>query len=195
MGSTGRARRFLAEAEAHFDSLYRYALYLTREAVDAEDLLQRTLLQAYQYFHRFTPGSNCRAWLVKIMKNLHLMNVRGRDVSRCPPADASGSFPSKWNTVEELYPAPLTPEELLLRKTTVERVRAVLDGLPDLFREVIVLVDVEGFTYDEAASVLGCATGTVKSRLYRARNMLKAELLRAGCSGQGIDVRSETDAL
>jgi len=185
----------LAEAEAHFDSLYRYALYLTREAADAEDLLQRTLLQAYQYFHRFTPGSNCRAWLVKIMKNLYLMDMRGRDVSRCRSADASGSFPSQRNTVEELFPAPLTPEELLLRKTTVERVRAVLDGLPDLFREVIVLVDVEGFTYDEAASVLGCATGTVKSRLYRARNMLKAELLRAGRSGEALEIRSGTDAL
>lgn len=195
MGSNPRARRFLAEAEAHFDSLYRYALYLTREVANAEDLLQRTLLQAYQSFHRFTPGSNCRAWLVKIMKNLHLMTLREQGTGGGAPVDAWGSAHHEHNPIEELFPAPLTPEELLLRRKSVEEVRAAIDALPSLFRDVIVLVDVEGLTYEEAAKVLECATGTVKSRLYRGRNMLKAGLLQQDRSQQEIRVRSKTDGM
>ncbi len=196
MRPTSRAKRFLIEAEAHFDSLYRYALFLTREAADAEDLLQRTLLQAYQCFHRYTPGSNCRAWLVKIMKNLHLMSLRTQECTGWASVHEQSFVPSRQSHVEELYAAPQTPEELLVRKKTVEEVWSVIDRLPGLFREVIVLVDVEGLTYDQAAGALGCATGTVKSRLYRARNMFKAELLRAGGSAEAKDnVRSGGDAV
>ena len=195
MQSTTRAKRFLAEAEAHFDSLYRYALYLTREVVNAEDLLQGTLLQAYQSFHRYIPGSNCRAWLFKIMKNLHLMTLREREVGRRTSVETGNAASCDPSFIEELYPAPLTPEELLVRKASVVEVRAELDRMPALFRDVILLVDVEGLTYEEAANVLGCATGTIKSRLYRARNMLKAGLLWQGSSEKDSNLRSRTDEM
>jgi len=120
MGSIARARCFPAETEGHFDSLYRCALYLTPEGADAEDLLQCKLLQAYQSFHRFTPESNCGAWLVKIMKKPDLVTVRRRDAGRHVSADEPGFVLSRQNPAEELYAAPLTWEELILRKTAVE---------------------------------------------------------------------------
>lgn len=163
---------FEAEALPHVPRLFRLAMWLERNRFEAEDLVQETLMQALQSFHRFTPGTNCRAWLVTIL--YHLRSNRRRASSRLVLVHEEDHYIAE--TVAGVPPVPdvLTDEEVL------EALRA----LPDQYQQVIVLCDVEELTYREAAEALSIPIGTVMSRLHRGRGLLRTEL--AHLVGVGI---------
>ena len=158
-------------ALAHLSGLYYAALRLTGHPADAEDLVQETYTRGYAAFDRFTLGTNARAWLYRIMNNLFLNQVsraearRTRSFSATAPADIAA-----W-----VAPAA-DPAEILLDRTLDARLSAAWRELPPDFRSAIVAVDVGGFSYEEAAGMLGCPVGTGRSRLYRARSLLRARL-------------------
>jgi RNA polymerase sigma-70 factor, ECF subfamily len=168
---------FSEEVLRHVDALYRFARLLTGDPVWAEDLVQQTVLRAYEKADQLRADGNCRGWLFAILRNLHRTALRRQHGSRSvegTPADAS------LVAELELFPPPLTPEALVQRELTLEAVERAIGELPALYREVLMLVDLEGMKYEEAALVVECGVGTVKSRLYRARNRLRARLAGDG---------------
>lgn len=161
---------FEAEALPHVDRLFRLALWLERNRHEAEDLVQETMMQALQSFHRFRPGTNCRAWLVTILQ--HVRSNRHRARQRSPLVDDPNDQIA--NTIPFVAPVPeaLTDEEIL----------GALGRIPVPFQEVIVLCDVEELTYKEIADALAIPVGTVMSRLHRGRALLRSELRSTGAA-------------
>ena len=160
----GGDEAFRAAAVACLDGLYGFALALTRDRRAAEDLVQETYARAFAAARRPQPDENLRGWLFTILGNLW-KNERKR---RRPEAVAD---------VESLAPSPLEdPESALDRRELRERLRSALAALPEAFREVVVLRCVEGFSYQEVATIVGCPAGTVMSRLARARALLRQSL-------------------
>jgi RNA polymerase sigma-70 factor, ECF subfamily len=159
---------FEAEAMPHLDGLFRHAVWLERNRAAAEDLVQETLVQALQSFHRFTPGTNCRAWLISILHHLRANRLRkqGRFVTE-PQVEERIA-----NTLAFVPPVPdhLTDEDML----------QALRQIPAHHQEVILLCDVQEMTYKEIAAALGIPIGTVMSRLHRGRELLRAALVRTG---------------
>jgi RNA polymerase sigma-70 factor, ECF subfamily len=161
-----RREEFDRAALVHVPELLRVASRLCGSADAGEDLLQETYLQAWRSFHRFEAGTNCRAWLYKIL--LFTYSAQNRKRARRP-------LLVNLETVAEaalLVDAP-TPDTL-----TAGAVKAAFDRLPENFRTLVLLVDVEGLTYREAADALHVPVGTVMSRLSRARGLLRLELAR-----------------
>ena len=161
-----RREEFDRTALVHVPELLRFATRLCGSADAGEDLLQDTFLQAWRSFHRFAAGTNCRAWLYRILLNTHSNQNRKR--ARQPflvDLDAAGE-------AALLSDAP-TPDAL-----TATAVKVAFDSLPEHFRTLIMLVDVEGLTYREAAEALDVPIGTVMSRLNRGRGLLRLELAR-----------------
>ncbi len=169
----------------HLDSLYNYALVLTRRTEDAEDLLQEVLVRGFQSFASYDRSLSFKGWMFTIIKNAYIDRFRRQ--RRLPPEEPL------WATrgVEEpvlsldnpLCSVPLAPEDLLLRREAIEQVREAIRRLPEEMREVVELRDVEGLAYREIARVINRPIGTVMSRLYRGRNLLRTclvELRRAG---------------
>src|SRR3954465_8961261 len=169
---------FEAEALPHLDRLFRLAMWLERNRPEGGDLVQETMMQALQSFHRFRPGTNCRAWLTTILQNVrsNRRRARGRSPLVHDPHDRIG------NATPFVPPVPqtLTDEELL----------GALGRIPVPFQEVIVLCDVEELTYKEIADALAIPLGTVMSRLHRGRALLRAELgaSRSGFGQQRADI-------
>jgi len=148
----------------HVDRLFRLAMWWERDRREAEDLVQDTLVQAMQSFHRFTIGTNCRAWLVAILQ--HVRNNRRRSKLRRPTVEDPD------HRIAENVPfVPAVPQHL-----TDEAVLAALRGIPEPYQDVILLSDVEELTYKEIAETLGIPMGTVMSRLHRGRAQLRAQL-------------------
>lgn len=154
---------FEAQALGFTDQLFRVALRLCRDRAKAEDLVQETYLQAWRSFHRFEPGTNLRAWLYKIMFNVHYSIQR---------KDRLHLIPVEETIAETLAYDPPTPQRL-----TEEEVLAALERLPRDFQIPIVLSDVEELSYREIADVMEIPIGTVMSRLHRGRKILRAELV------------------
>ncbi len=171
---TDREKQALFEevALAHLSGLYYAALRLTGRPADAEDLLQETYTRAYAAFERFTLGTNARAWLYRIMNNIFLNQISRSEARRTRPFSATA--PGELAGVADAQ-AP-DPAEILMHTTMDERLSAALQELSAEFRGAVVTVDVGGFSYEEAAAILGCPVGTVRSRLYRARGLLRARL-------------------
>ncbi|MFN7983685.1 MAG: sigma-70 family RNA polymerase sigma factor [Vicinamibacterales bacterium] len=161
-----RWKAFEAEAMPHADRLFRHAMWLERNRSEAEDLVQETLVQAMQSFHRFTPGTNCRAWLMSILHNLRANRRRklGREV-------LDGEVEERFEHV--LTFVPPVPDRL-----TDEDILAALAQIPPHHQEVILLCDVEELTYKEIAAALNVPMGTVMSRLHRGRELLRGALGR-----------------
>jgi RNA polymerase sigma-70 factor, ECF subfamily len=158
---------FEAEVLPHTDRLFRLAMWFERNRADAEDVVQDTMVQALRSFHRFQPGTNCRAWLVTILQRVvsNRRRARNRSILVSDPDDR----------IAQTAPfVPPVPQHL-----TDEDVLASLRGLPVNFQDVIVLCDVEGLTYKEAADALMIPLGTVMSRLHRGRAQLRAALSAA----------------
>lgn len=158
----------MRQALAHADALYNFARWLARDPVEAEDLVQEAYTRALGAARQFEPGSNLKAWLFRILRNAFIDRRRRsrREADYVEDLEA------------EREPAETSMGELQLdqiRALVAEDVCAAVHGLPESFRTVI-LLDVEGMTEAEVASVLGCATGTVKSRLSRARAVLRDRL-------------------
>jgi len=156
---------FESEAMEHIDDLYRTALRLTRDATDADDLVQETYMQAWKSFDRYELGTNCRAWLYKILFNKFDHHRRKKYTQA-----------KYFQEVDELVfansaQAPTLPEHL-----TDREVIAALDKLPEHYRSVVLLADVHEFDYKEVAQILDIPIGTVMSRLNRARTQLKKTL-------------------
>ena len=163
---------FSQAALEHLDSLYGYALILTRDQTAAEDLVQETYLRAVRAFGQLTPNSNLKGWLFVIMRNAWLNQLRHtRSGPRFVELDDEH--------VESIYQNDRVNEDphvVYLRKLEREQIRVAISGLPELYREIIVLRDLEGFSYQEIATMLSCPAGTVMSRLGRARAKLRRAL-------------------
>src|SRR5918911_3173813 len=151
---------FSQAALAHLDALYGFALTLTRDRTEAEDLVQETYLRAVRAFGRLLPDSNLKGWMFAIMRNVWLNQLRHtRSGPRFVELDADDEDRSEW-----LDPLTFDPYVLYLRKLEREEIRAAIESLPHLYREINVLRDIEGFSYQQIAGILGCPAGTVMSR-------------------------------
>ena len=169
-GELSFASRFEEEAMPHINDLFRTATRILGEKARAEDVVQETYLQAWKSFRSFEPGTNCRAWLFKIL--FHCIHHHRRKYLRFPvmrePNDVIDAT---------LASVPAVPEKL-----TDEEILAALDKIPGDFRSVVLLVDVEEFAYKEVAEILAIPIGTVMSRLSRGRKLLRV----ATCGGRRI---------
>jgi RNA polymerase sigma-70 factor (ECF subfamily) len=157
---------FETEVLPHADRLFRLAMWLERNRAEAEDLVQETLMQALQSFHKYRAGTNCRAWLVTILHHVR-SNRRRASLRLTFVADVDDRIVSTAAFVPPI-PEHLTDDELL----------AALRSIPEQYQQVIVLSDVEEMTYKEIAEALGIPLGTVMSRLHRGRTLLRAQLAR-----------------
>lgn len=159
---------FETEAIRHLDGLFRTAKRLTMNQTDAEDLVQETFMQAWKSFDQYEVGTNCRAWLYKILFNKfdHYRRKRYTQSKYIQEADELTFLSAAYS---EPIPGNLTDTEII----------AALDKLPPHHRSVVLLVDVQEFGYKEAAAILGIPIGTVMSRLNRGRGQLKKSLARA----------------
>jgi len=155
---------FESEAMPHVASLFRVALWLTRDTAEAEDLLQETLMEALRSFHRFAQGTNCRAWLVSIL--YHMQGKRRRTAARLQLVSDAEDRIAETTAFEPPTPQNVTDEEVL----------EALERLPRVFQEVVILADIEEMSYKEIASALEVPVGTVMSRISRGRKLLRAEL-------------------
>lgn len=170
-----KRQQFEAEAVPHMDALYRTALRMTKNSNDAEDLVQEAFIKAYRYWDRFETGSNCRAWLFKIMTNIFINDYRSK--ARSPVAVNVDEIDDSF-----LYGQLATglknddPEKQLFAKIFDDDVKEAIENLPDDFRLVVVLSFLEGFSYQEIADIADLQLGTVKSRLHRGRKLLQKEL-------------------
>jgi len=149
----------------HAARLFRLAMWLVRNRADAEDVVQETMIQALRSFHRYQPGTNCRAWLITILQRIasNRRRTKGRSIVVDDPEDRIA------NTVPFVPPVP--------QELTDEQVLESLRKLPTAFQEVILLCDVEDLSYKEAAEALAIPIGTVMSRLHRGRAQLRRELV------------------
>ncbi|MBP6823789.1 MAG: sigma-70 family RNA polymerase sigma factor [Acidobacteria bacterium] len=153
-------------------SIYNTALRLTRRHEDAGDLVQETYLRAYRTFQNFTPGTNCKAWLFTILYSVFVNKYR-KD-QREPEAVSIDELEEKFQS--NLIAVGTDPFLSLNQLEVGTEVDQALNSLPEAFRSVLLVVDVEEMTYEEAATVLNCPVGTVRSRLFRARKLLFIEL-------------------
>lgn len=168
-----KLQTFEAQALGFADQLFRVALRLCRDRAKAEDLVQETYLQSWRSFHRFELGTNLRAWLYKIMFNVHYSNQRKERLHLVPVEET---------IAETLAYDPPTPQRL-----TEAEVLAALERLPRDFQIPIVLSDVEELSYREIAEVMEIPIGTVMSRLHRGRKILRTELVNyASESGYNV---------
>lgn len=165
-----RHQRFEAEAMPFMKAVYNTALRLTRREEDAGDLLQETYLRAYRTFDAFTPGTNCKAWLFTILYSIFVN--RYRKARREPAMVSIDDVDEKFHRMLRGTAAAPAGQE----RWTDAEVEAALGGLPESFRSAVLLVDVEELSYEEAAAVLACPVGTVRSRLFRARKLLSVSL-------------------
>jgi RNA polymerase sigma-70 factor, ECF subfamily len=160
-----RVEDFESAAMPHFPDLYRTARLLARDPAEAEDLVQEVYLEAWKSFHRFQPGTNCRAWLFKILfHRLHHFRRRWAQAAKMTPLE----LPEDQN---RLAAEPPVPQEI-----RDEDVLRALAQLPQEFREVVLLADVHEFSYKEIAQTVRVPLGTVMSRLSRGRKLLRQEL-------------------
>ncbi len=152
-----------------FDSLYNFACWLTHDRAEAEDLVQETFVKALKGFGSFQQGTNFRAWIYRILRNTFLTSRTG--------LKATMTVPLEEETQEAILPVtPETPESILLDHANQQAIQDALDGLPVIFREVVLLSDIEEMSYQEIADTLGIPIGTVMSRLARARRALREAL-------------------
>jgi RNA polymerase sigma-70 factor (ECF subfamily) len=167
--------RFEEEALALGDQVYRVARRLVGSREEAEDLMQETYARAFRSWRGYTPGTNLRAWLLRILTNLNI--DRGRRQQRAPetqPLEEGDYF--LYNKLEEASRDPNLDEERVVERLSQDDIVGALSAVPHDFRDVIVLVDIGDFTYADAAQILDIPVGTVMSRLHRGRRILKREL-------------------
>jgi RNA polymerase sigma-70 factor (ECF subfamily) len=171
------AARFETEAMPHMEDIFRTATRVIGDRARAEDIVQEVFLQAWKSFGKFESGTNCRAWLYKIL--FHCANHHRRKWFRFPLLSEGAEFLEANLTAAEAIPEHLTDAEI----------KSALDAMPTDFRAVVLLVDVEEFAYKDAAEILSIPIGTVMSRLNRGRKLLREQLAGVAQSyGIGKDV-------
>jgi RNA polymerase sigma-70 factor (ECF subfamily) len=167
---------FKQTALIHLNVLYRAGLRLTRNEGDAEDLVQETFLRAYRAWDGFRPGSNCRAWLLRIQRNAFINQYRRRRKEReVLQGERDGVHGNRF-FCPDTHQRRSDPTQQLLESGLSDDVEQALNALPEAFRTVVQLVDLESRSYKEVAAVMGTPIGTVMSRLFRARKELRQQL-------------------
>lgn len=166
---------FEREALPHADLLYNYALRMTNNEADAQDLLQETYLKAYRFWDKYEQGTNIRAWLFRILKNTFIN--RYRKESRAPETVEYDDVQSVYTPGRAASGESGGSSEALFNNLLDDDVAKAVADLPDDFRTVVILCDIEGLTYEEIADFVDVPLGTVRSRLHRGRRLLRSKLL------------------
>jgi RNA polymerase sigma-70 factor (ECF subfamily) len=160
----------------YLSHLYTAAFYLTRDKAEAEDLVQETCLRAFRFFDKFEPGTSCKAWLLSILRNLFINRYQKKK---------RGPEMVDWEKIDQVYDSLVAqsekakegnPESLFFSGLMDHEVEEALRELPEEYRTAITLVDIEELSYEEAAKVMECAVGTIRSRISRGRRMLQVAL-------------------
>lgn len=167
-------REFEEEAIPHMDVLYNFALRTTGNEDDARDLLQETYLKAYRFWDKYEKGTNIRAWLFRIMKNSYIN--RYRKETKEPATVDYDDVENFYNSIRAESTDPNDLQEKLFGNLLGDEVSKSLASLPDDFRTVVILCDIEGMMYEEIAQFLDIPIGTVRSRLHRGRKLLQQRL-------------------
>jgi RNA polymerase sigma-70 factor (ECF subfamily) len=179
---TDRTRRdFECLALGHINPLYSAALRLTKNDRDAEDLVQDTFLRAFRFFDKFERGTNMKAWLFKILTNTFInryrRRVKERSVVEGAARESASNGTAQGFVALDATETSANPEQYLFDRLLSDDVLHAIDGLPIDFRLVVILADLQEFSYKEIAEILDCPVGTVMSRLYRGRKLLQKQLL------------------
>lgn len=178
---------FREELLPHMNALKTFAYHLTYNDDDAEDLVQETYLKSYRFIDKYIQGTNAKAWLFKILKNAYINEYRKK--SKLPTKVDFEDVINYQDTDDNSKTNYLDLREEIFENIMGDEVTIAINSLPIDFRTVILLCDVEGFTYEEISKIVDVPIGTVRSRLFRARNMLK-EKLKEYARTQGFeDVR------
>ncbi len=174
MDITEKQKEFERETVPHMDILYNYALRTTGDADDAKDLLQETYMKAFRFWNQFEKGTNLRAWLFRIMKNSYINQYR---------KEKSQGNAVSYDDVEEFVETlrdetheSHSSQDKIFDNILGDEVTTALESLPDDFRTVVILCDIEGLPYEEIAEFIQIPIGTVRSRLHRGRKMLQKKL-------------------
>lgn len=169
-----KQQAFNDEIIPHLDSLYNFALRLTTDQSDAEDLVQDTIVKAFRFFDSYEKGTNAKAWLFRILKNSFINNYR-KNLKKPQKVDYD-EVSSYYESVRAERTDTSDLESLIFRNLMDDNFTKALSKLPEDFRTVVLLCDVDGFTYEEISNMLDVPIGTIRSRLHRGRNLLKTEL-------------------
>ena len=184
IASEARERvRFEEEALELADQVYRVARRMVGTREEAEELVQDTYARAFRSWRSFTPGTNMRAWLLRILTNLNI--DRGRRKQRSPemqPLEEGDYF--LYNKLEEASREPVSDQDAVVERLSQDDVVTALAEVPHDFRDVVVLVDIGDFTYQDAAQILDIPIGTVMSRLHRGRRILKSAMAEQATGGR-----------
>jgi RNA polymerase sigma-70 factor (ECF subfamily) len=167
--------RFEEDALELSDQVYRVARHLANSREEAEDLMQETYARAFRSWRQFTPGTNLRAWLLRILTNLNIDRGRRRQRNPDPQPLEEGDY-FLYNRLEESGDGGPADEERVVERLSQDDIVSALSAVPHDFRDVVVLVDLGDFSYQDAAQILDIPVGTVMSRLHRGRRVLKAQL-------------------
>ncbi|MFL5308191.1 MAG: sigma-70 family RNA polymerase sigma factor [Polyangia bacterium] len=192
---------FEQEALPHLPALHSAALRMTRNEKDAEDLVQDTLLRAYRFFDTFQAGTNCKAWLFRILTNVFCNRYREREREHVVMTEAESSSAN----LEQFVGGPTDARDVetaLLGRMVSSDVEKALAAVPSDFRMAVILADLEDFSYKEIAEIMDCPAGTVMSRLFRGRKILQGLLhdyaveqgiISANAGGEGADPEAPVD--
>jgi len=167
-------KEFEQQALPHMEVLYNYALRITRNAEDANDLLQETYLKAYRFWDKFEQGTNLRAWLFRIMKNTYI-NLYRKEVKEPDTVDYD-EIEGYYNIIRDESSDDNDLQQKIFGQLLDDDVSRALESLPEEFKTVVILCDIEGLSYEEIAEFLQIPVGTVRSRLHRGRKILYTQL-------------------
>lgn len=181
---------FDGEFMPHIDSMYNFAYRLTFDEDDSKDLVQDTYLKAYRFINSFEQGTNAKAWLFRILKNSFINEYRKK--SKQPTKVDYQEVETYYNSDDVDYQSTTDLRAESVKDMLGDEISNALNSLAVDFRTVIILCDLEGFTYEEMAKILDIPIGTVRSRLHRARNLLK-DKLRGYAQNMGYNTDEEAD--
>lgn len=169
-----KTRVFEEEFYPHMDALYNFGYRLTLNEDDANDLVQETYLKAFRFIETYQRDTNAKAWLFRIMKNSFINDFRKK--SKEPDKTDYDEVEQVYNSEDAHYSATVDLRQEVFGGILGDEITKALNGIPVDFRLIILLSDIEGFTYEEMAKIIGIPIGTVRSRLHRARNMMKDKI-------------------
>lgn len=168
--------------------LYNYALRMSGDREDADDLVQDTYMRAFKFFHKFEKGTNCKAWLFRIMKNCYINRYRKN--KKEPPKVDYEDVQNFYDSIRSELVDPNDLEQKVFANLLDDDVMNALNSLQDDYKTVVILCDLEGLSYDEISEFLDCPIGTVRSRLHRGRKILQNKLTKYA-KERGYAVESE----